>query len=82
MSPQFGDVYEFGDFRLDPKERLLLRKGSAVPLTPKDFETLLVLVQRSGRLVEKEELLKEVWSDAFVEEANLAQNILKSGTFA
>jgi DNA-binding winged helix-turn-helix (wHTH) protein/TolB-like protein/Tfp pilus assembly protein PilF len=75
MNQKFSEVYEFGDFRLDPKERLLLRQGSPVPLTPKDFETLLVLVQRSGRLVEKEELMKEVWSDAFVEEANLARHI-------
>ncbi|MDQ3753402.1 MAG: winged helix-turn-helix domain-containing protein, partial [Acidobacteriota bacterium] len=59
--------------RLDPAERQLLRDGAPVPLTPKVFETLVVLVERSGHLVEKEELLKLVWADAFVEEANLAR---------
>src|SRR5690242_7941971 len=67
--------YEFGHFRIDPDERLLLRDGKAVGLTPKAFETLLVLVEHSGHLVEKDELMKRVWPDAFVEEVNLAQNV-------
>src|SRR5215212_260667 len=67
--------YEFDDFRLDPDRRLLLRGGEPVPLTPKAFDTLLVLVRRGGRVVEKGELLKEVWPDTFVEEATLAQNV-------
>jgi TolB-like protein/DNA-binding winged helix-turn-helix (wHTH) protein/Tfp pilus assembly protein PilF len=75
MSTQSEHSYEFGDFRLEPSERQLLRNGSVVPLTPKAFETLLLLVRKGGRLVEKEELLKEIWSEAFVEEANLARNI-------
>lgn len=67
--------YEFGAFRIDVAERLLLRGGEVVPLTPKAFDTLLVLVERSGRLVEKDELMRRLWPDTFVEEANLAHNI-------
>ena len=65
-------VYEFGSFRLIPQERQLLREGRQVALTPKAFDLLLVLVEQSGHLVEKEELMKEVWPDSFVEEANLS----------
>jgi len=75
MSKQVKALYEFGDFRLETSERVLRHKGKPVPLTPKAFETLLVLVERSGHLVEKDDLMKEVWADAFVEEANLARNI-------
>lgn len=75
MSGQNGHIYEFGKFRLIPAERLLLREGESVPLTPKVFETLIVLVEQSGHLVEKEELLQRVWDNAFVEEANVARSI-------
>ena len=68
-------VYLFGDFRLDPTERVLFRCDRPVALTPKAVETLLALVERHGRLVTKEELLRIVWPDAFVEENNLAQHI-------
>jgi DNA-binding winged helix-turn-helix (wHTH) protein/TolB-like protein/Tfp pilus assembly protein PilF len=68
-------VYTFGDFRLNPAERLLFRHGRPVSLTPKAIETLLALVERHGHLVTKEELLRIVWPDAFVEENNLAQHI-------
>src|SRR5262249_7667518 len=68
-------IYEFGPFRLDAAEHLLLRDGEAIPLTPKAFDLLLALVERNGHLVEKDELLKKVWPDTFVEEANLASNI-------
>ncbi len=68
-------VYVFGDFRLDPDERVLFRHDRPVPLTPKAIETLLALVERHGHLVTKEELLRIVWPDAFVEENNLAQHI-------
>ncbi|HEU5234191.1 MAG TPA: winged helix-turn-helix domain-containing protein [Terriglobales bacterium] len=68
-------IYEFGSFRIDPDQRQLLRDGKAVPLTPKAFETLLALVEDSGRVVKKDDLMKRLWPDAFVEEANLAQNI-------
>jgi len=67
--------YEFGSFRLDAAEYVLVRDGQVVPLTPKAFETLLVLVQNSGHVVEKSELYKQVWQDAFVEETNLTKNI-------
>ena len=75
MSTQSQHLYEFGPYRLDTAERLLLRDGVPVPLTPKAFETLVALVQRSGHLVEKDELMKLVWSDAFVEESNLTNNV-------
>ncbi len=75
MSQQIKHLYEFGPFRLDAGERLLLREGESVPLTPKAFDLLLALVEHHGRLLEKDELLKLVWPDTFVEEANLSYNI-------
>ncbi|HEY3027988.1 MAG TPA: tetratricopeptide repeat protein [Pyrinomonadaceae bacterium] len=75
MSKEINHIYEFGEFRLETAERLLLRNGQPISLTPKAFETLLVLVRSGGHLVEKDELMKQVWADAFVEEANLARNI-------
>jgi DNA-binding winged helix-turn-helix (wHTH) protein len=75
MSLQTKHIYEFGPFRLDAAEHLLLRDGEAVPLQPKAFNLLLTLVERHGHLLEKDELLKKVWPDTFVEEANLASNI-------
>ncbi|MDQ3667039.1 MAG: transcriptional regulator [Acidobacteriota bacterium] len=75
MSDQPNRVYEFGEFRLDTTERLLLRGEEQIPLRPKAFNTLLLLLEKSGRLVEKEELMSRVWAGAFVEEANLARNI-------
>jgi DNA-binding winged helix-turn-helix (wHTH) protein len=68
-------LYDFGPFRLDPTQHLPLREGSMVALTPKAFETLLLLVRNHGRVVEKDELLKCVWPDSFVGEATLAQNV-------
>ncbi len=75
MSKQINHIYEFGEFQLQTAERLLLREGQSISLTPKAFETLLVLVQSSGHVVEKDELMKRVWADAYVEEANLARNV-------
>jgi DNA-binding winged helix-turn-helix (wHTH) protein len=63
---------QFGDFRLDVAERRLLRNGRPVPLAPKAFDVLAALAARPGRLMTKDELLKEVWPDSFVEESNLA----------
>jgi DNA-binding winged helix-turn-helix (wHTH) protein len=68
-------IYRFGPFEIDPQQRVLLRAGKAVQLTPKAFDTLAVLVARPGRVLEKAELLKLVWRDTFVEENNLTQNI-------
>src|SRR5215212_2943354 len=75
MSKQNKHLYEFGPFRLDASERLLTRAGERVPLTEKAFDTLAALVRRGGRLVSKEELIAEVWPDAFVEENNLDKSI-------
>ena len=68
-------MYEFGPFRIDPKEQVLWRDGKVVPLSPKLFDTLLVLVQNSGHLVDKDEMLRRVWPDSFVEEGNLTKNV-------
>jgi TolB-like protein/DNA-binding winged helix-turn-helix (wHTH) protein/Tfp pilus assembly protein PilF len=70
-----GHGYEFGPYHLEPSTRRLLRNGIPVPLTPKGFDTLLALVERRDRVVEKSELMKLVWADSFVEEANLSQTI-------
>jgi DNA-binding winged helix-turn-helix (wHTH) protein/TolB-like protein/tetratricopeptide (TPR) repeat protein len=63
--------YEYGSFRLEPAERRLSRDGNPVSLAPKAFELLVYLVQNPGRLLTKEEILRAVWPDSFVEEANL-----------
>jgi eukaryotic-like serine/threonine-protein kinase len=65
----------FGLFTLDAAERLLLKDGRVVPLTPKAFDLLAVMVRNAGRLLSKDELIKEVWPDAFVEESNLTYNV-------
>lgn len=70
-----GRFLEFGPYRLDRKARVLLRDGSIVPLTPKVLDTLAALAERAGEPVSKQELLRSVWPDTFVEESNLAQNI-------
>jgi eukaryotic-like serine/threonine-protein kinase len=75
MSNQGKGLYEFGPFRLDSGKRLLLRDNQPVPLQLKAFETLLVLVRNSEQVVLKDDLMKSVWPDTFVEESNLAQNI-------
>lgn len=75
MSSPFKHFYEFGPFRLDASERLLSRGEASVHLTPKELETLVALVRGGGRLMSKEELLKEIWPETYVEEATLAQNI-------
>ena len=67
--------FKFKNFTLDLEKRLLLRDGDPVPLTPKAFDTLAVLVRRSGHVVGKDELLEEIWADAFVEESTIAQNV-------
>lgn len=75
MSQQEKHFYEFGEFRIDVAKRRLLRAGEIVPLTPKAFDLLLVLVERSGQTVEKEELMQRLWPDTIVEESNLSQNV-------
>ncbi|HEV8140771.1 MAG TPA: winged helix-turn-helix domain-containing protein [Pyrinomonadaceae bacterium] len=71
MSDLPKKVFEFGPFRLDCAERVLLRDGQTVPLTLKAFDVLLVLVEKNGHLVEKDELMNRVWPGSFVEEGNL-----------
>ncbi|HVF51013.1 MAG TPA: DPP IV N-terminal domain-containing protein [Pyrinomonadaceae bacterium] len=75
MSSRSKQLYKFDRFLLDAGERVLLRDGQHVPLTPKAFETLLVFVRNNGRIMEKDDLLKKIWPDTFVEEATLAQNV-------
>ena len=67
--------YEFGPFLLDTIQHVLLKEGKAVALTPKTYDTLLLLVQNSGRMLSKEELMKSLWPDSFVEESNLTQQV-------
>lgn len=67
--------YEFGAFRIDTARHLLLRSGHPIPLTPKAFHTLIVLIENSGQVVNKDELMKQVWPDTFVEEGGLTRNI-------
>ncbi|HEV2325793.1 MAG TPA: winged helix-turn-helix domain-containing protein [Terracidiphilus sp.] len=68
-------LYGFGPFRVDPEKELLLRDDETVQLAPKAFQVLLVLMRHSRQLVTKDDLLKMVWPDTFVEEANLSRNI-------
>lgn len=79
-------TYKFGAFLLNPADKRLLRDGKAVPLPPKVFDTLLLLVESQARLVEKDEFLRRLWPDSFVEEVALAHCIshlrkaLRNGT--
>ena len=75
MSSQDNQLYEFGPYVIDARSRILLKDGTTVRLTPKAFDTLLVLVRHASQVVEKEQLLKEVWPDIFVEEGSLSHNI-------
>jgi len=68
-------VYEFDGFRVDPLRRRLLRGGEPVPLTPKAFSILLVLLEKRGEVMEKDDLIQRVWPDTHVTEANLTQNV-------
>ncbi|WP_433975878.1 winged helix-turn-helix domain-containing protein [Tunturiibacter lichenicola] len=70
-------LYEFGPFQVDPDRQVLLRQNQPVAITPKAFETLLILVRHSREVVSKDELMKAVWPDSFVEEANPSQNIFR-----
>ena len=75
MEEKGTTTYEFGAFRFDASERVLYRGSEIVPLTPKAADTLLVLLERRGRVVEKSELIKLIWPETFVEEGGLARNI-------
>jgi len=75
MSAETKVLYEFGRFRCNPREQLLLCDGKPIPLSPKSFEILLALIRSDGQLLMKDELMRQVWPDSFVEEANLTVNI-------
>jgi pimeloyl-ACP methyl ester carboxylesterase len=75
MSGPAKRFYTFGVFRVDPVERLLFKEDREVPLTPKAFDTLLVLIENCSHVLTKQQLMQKVWPDSFVEENNLAQNI-------
>src|SRR5450759_1793974 len=70
-----GVVFQFGAFRLDLRSRQLLRGDEVIPITVKAFDTLAALVEQAGSVVDKNELMRRVWPDAIVEEANLSQQI-------
>ena len=75
MANEARELYVFGAFQLDAVRRTLQRDGQAIPLTSKALETLLVLVRSRDRVLTKDELMKALWPDSFVEEVNLAQNV-------
>jgi DNA-binding winged helix-turn-helix (wHTH) protein/TolB-like protein len=75
MDLKANSFYEFGRFRLDPDERLLMQDGRAISLPPKTFDLLVYLVQKHGRLATKEQIMQTVWSGSFVEDANLTVSI-------
>ena len=75
MSLKTGSFYEFGEFRLEPSEQLLTRHGRALPLPPKAFELLVLLVENGGRLLSKDQIMQAVWPGSVVEEANLTVTI-------
>jgi DNA-binding winged helix-turn-helix (wHTH) protein len=70
-----SEVYQFGPFRIDVKREVVLRAGDPVLLTPKTFQILLALVRHNQEIVTKDDLMKAVWPDTFVEESNLSRNI-------
>ena len=72
---EHGQLFEFGSVQLDPSERLCLRNGQVLPLTPKAFDLLVYLVERHGHLVEKQALMHAMWPDSVVEDANLAYTV-------
>src|SRR6516162_8944697 len=75
QSPKLKEVYEFGPFRVDSEKEILQRDGKSIPLQPKTFQILLVLIRHDHEVVTKDDLMKAVWPDTFVEEANLSRNI-------
>jgi len=77
MPSLINHFYRFGEFTIDADQRVLLRHGKPLLLAPKVLETLLTLVQNGGRIIEKEELMKRLWPDTFVEESNLTYCIVQ-----
>src|SRR5215472_3345935 len=77
MSNTVKHLLEFGPFRIDPEQRRLFRNQQPVPLSPKAFDLLLLLAERSGQVVLKDDLMRWLWPDTFVEESNLGQHIFQ-----
>jgi DNA-binding winged helix-turn-helix (wHTH) protein len=75
ISPPVRIIFEFGIFTLDEQDRLLSANNTIVHLTPKAADTLLLLVSRAGHVVDREEMMKALWPDTFVEESSLTRNI-------
>ena len=75
MSTNRENIFEFGSFRADAVQRLLFSGGEPVKLSPKAFELLMLLIQNPNQVIEKERIMREVWKDSFVEEANLSVHI-------
>lgn len=75
MNKETKDLYEFGEYLLNVREKNLRREGELVPIAPKVFETLQILVEKRGEIVSKDEMLEAVWQNSFVEESNISQNI-------
>src|SRR5690348_2428672 len=75
MSQKAKQFYAFGPFHLDARECLLILDGEPVPLAPKAFEALLMLVENAGHLVDKDDLMRRLWPNTFVEEANVAKHV-------
>ncbi len=75
MNQAPGKIYTFGKFQLDANERILFDGKETISLTPKAFDTLLLLIENCGRVLSKEKIMEIVWENSFVEENNLAQNI-------
>ena len=75
MSAKDNQLYEFGPYVIDARSRILLKDGATVRITRKAFDILFVLVQHASQVVEKEQLLREVWPGIFVEEGSLSHNI-------
>ncbi len=77
MQTKEGQDYIFGRFYLNARERILLCEGKTVPITLKAFDTLFALIKSRGHIVEKDELMEQVWPNAYVEESNLTQHVYK-----
>ena len=77
MNPPVAEnqIYEFGQFRLDASGRVLLRDDRIVPLPPKVLDTLVILIENHGQLVEKEKLRRAIWPDTYVDDNSLMHNI-------
>ena len=75
MALKIRELYRFEEYLLDPAERQVRRREEPVPVSPRAFDTLLYMLRNPGRLLSKDELLKELWPDTFVEEVNLAVHV-------